>query len=569
MDFNRIFEAETRRDPDRVVAEFVDRRYVLTAADQDRYSYRYALFLKSLGISAGDRVGLWMGNCPEMRMAAAACLRLGAVMVLFSVMDGAARIEKMAAQCDLRVILYDSHEKNIASGLKAESADTLRDSVHPVDVDRFRFAAGMRLPFEFASRSGKRERLSYEYAPTDVTDIIFTSGSTGEKKPVEKTFADRFGSRAFAIGRKIINGMNGLSGRNSLSVFHVMPYYHLSGFMTMLITLSGYRITELTMERFNPKTAAEYLKKHHVSIFFMTPTELYRTCLQLDGPTRGMPAIAIAGGEAMNRHILSTIRQMTDISFLYVPYGSTEAGNISGVIFELRRASAKLQMLKKLLVSLQLIGNPVGAELADDAGADGNPVGAELADDAGTGAGGDPVGTERTNKAGTGGFPVGMKNLGKKVLILKPDSDEDLPEGETGEICAVAADGSIVRTGDLGYRRGGLLYMTDRISNLINRSGEKISPLPIQDALRTLPGVTDAYVCGAADPEYGEKIRAYLETGLSGEDCPSEEEIRERMKQLLPKTERPGEYVFLDHFPLNASGKTDYKRLREEIIDKK
>jgi acyl-CoA synthetase (AMP-forming)/AMP-acid ligase II len=65
------------------------------------------------------------------------------------------------------------------------------------------------------------------------------------------------------------------------------------------------------------------------------------------------------------------------------------------------------------------------------------------------------------------------------------------------------------RTGDIGLiDNDGYLALTGRIKDLINRGGEKISPVEIEAVLLEHPAVSEAAVFGVPDPKYGEEVSA-------------------------------------------------------------
>jgi acyl-CoA synthetase (AMP-forming)/AMP-acid ligase II len=67
------------------------------------------------------------------------------------------------------------------------------------------------------------------------------------------------------------------------------------------------------------------------------------------------------------------------------------------------------------------------------------------------------------------------------------------------------------RTGDRGVLDAeNYVTLIGRIKELINRGGEKISPLEIDAALLTHPAVAEAAAFGAADPKYGEEVHAVV-----------------------------------------------------------
>jgi acyl-CoA synthetase (AMP-forming)/AMP-acid ligase II len=101
-----------------------------------------------------------------------------------------------------------------------------------------------------------------------------------------------------------------------------------------------------------------------------------------------------------------------------------------------------------------------------------------------------------------------------------------LPTGATGEVVvrgdnvtrgylnnptanAAAFSDGWFRTGDVGVLdEGGYLTLVGRLKELINRGGEKISPVEVDEALLSCPGVTDAVAFGVADEKYGEVVAA-------------------------------------------------------------
>lgn len=77
------------------------------------------------------------------------------------------------------------------------------------------------------------------------------------------------------------------------------------------------------------------------------------------------------------------------------------------------------------------------------------------------------------------------------------------------EANALAFTNGWFRTGDRGVMDGeGYVTLIGRIKELINRGGEKISPLEIDAALLSHPAVAEAASFGAPDPKYGEEVHA-------------------------------------------------------------
>ena len=72
-----LMQSTARRYPDRIALRFADR--TVTFADFDRESNRLAHGLRALGLTRGDRLGLFVPNCPECELAFYAASKLGAI----------------------------------------------------------------------------------------------------------------------------------------------------------------------------------------------------------------------------------------------------------------------------------------------------------------------------------------------------------------------------------------------------------------------------------------------------------------------------------------------------------
>lgn len=166
-----------------------------------------------------------------------------------------------------------------------------------------------------------------------------------------------------------------------------------------------------------------------------------------------------------------------------------------------------------------------------------------------------------------GGAPFYSMNVGK---ILLPDGSEAAP-GQTGEICV---DGparmvgyfgddtpreALLHTGDLGYLdESGCLYLTGRKKDIIIRNGVNLSPRRIEDAILTIPGVTEAAVVGLPDERAGELPWAMVV-------CDRHIDFPAVLKTRLHKNEIPAGFCMVKALPKTASGKKDMQKIREVL----
>ena len=160
---------------------------------------------------------------------------------------------------------------------------------------------------------------------------------------------------------------------------------------------------------------------------------------------------------------------------------------------------------------------------------------------------------------------------GCEVRVLDPDGSELAPGGigellvrgpqrALGYLNPVHTEESFdaegwFRTGDLGYLdEAGVLTMTGRVKEIINRGGEKISGREIEDALTRHPLVADAAVVPAPHPRLGEQPAAFVLT--RGEVPPTTEELAAFLRaDGLAAQKIPRVWRFVDELPRTASGK--------------
>lgn len=153
------------------------------------------------------------------------------------------------------------------------------------------------------------------------------------------------------------------------------------------------------------------------------------------------------------------------------------------------------------------------------------------------------------------------------------DSGNPSPTGEVGEIWvsgptrmreywrnAELTDtkirGSWLRTGDLGYQdERGLLWLTGRTDDVINRGGEKVLPAFVESCLAEIPAIAQAAVFGVEDPILQNRIAAAIE--LRPRATFDEGAAVEQLAQKLPDYAVPEQWFVLDSLPRTASGKLD------------
>jgi acyl-CoA synthetase (AMP-forming)/AMP-acid ligase II len=109
------------------------------------------------------------------------------------------------------------------------------------------------------------------------------------------------------------------------------------------------------------------------------------------------------------------------------------------------------------------------------------------------------------------------------------------------------------RTGDKGFLDDdGYLFLVGRLKEQINRGGEKISPLEVEDVLLSHASVSEAAVFAIPDERLGEEVGAVV---VSGGQPLTEAELRGYLRERLAAFKVPKTIVFASEIPKGATGK--------------
>jgi 2,3-dihydroxybenzoate-AMP ligase/mycobactin salicyl-AMP ligase len=121
------------------------------------------------------------------------------------------------------------------------------------------------------------------------------------------------------------------------------------------------------------------------------------------------------------------------------------------------------------------------------------------------------------------------------------------------------------KTGDKARKdQYGNITITGRIKDIINRGGEKISALEIENLMSANPDIREAAVVGMPDKILGERICAYV-TLKPGVTLTFEEIIAFLKEKGASVQQLPERIEFIEALPLTKVGKVDKKVLREDI----
>ncbi|WP_114970546.1 long-chain-fatty-acid--CoA ligase [Rhodoferax ferrireducens] len=176
-----------------------------------------------------------------------------------------------------------------------------------------------------------------------------------------------------------------------------------------------------------------------------------------------------------------------------------------------------------------------------------------------------------------------LKSCGTPLPLIELRIDDGtghaLPDGEIGEFVirspamftsyrnqpeatAAVLQRGWYRTGDAGFRdKDGLLYIVDRVKDMIVSGGENVYSAEVEQAIQKHPAVAMSAVIGAPDQRWGEKVVAVivLKTGCTA----TAEEISQHCRGLIAGYKVPKEIRFADSLPISPTGKILKRLLRQ------
>lgn len=187
--------------------------------------------------------------------------------------------------------------------------------------------------------------------------------------------------------------------------------------------------------------------------------------------------------------------------------------------------------------------------------------------------------SESGTREGSVGLPTGIE-----LRILDDDGNE-MSKGEVGEVGIKGVNvmkgylgnddanaksftaSGFFRTGDQGkMTEGGYVVLTGRIKELINKGGEKISPVEVDNVMNQHPDVAEAVAFSMPDDMYGEDIGVAVIT-KEGTNV-SQQDLKAWVGERLLQTKVPKKIFFVDAIPKTAVGKMQRGLVAKTVLEK-
>jgi fatty-acyl-CoA synthase len=529
-------EVSAARYPDKAALRFLGRELGFAALKAQAEAL--AGWLQAQGVVKGDRVLLFMQNCPQFVVATYAILRADAVVVPVNPMNRADEFGHYITDAQARVAVTSSDlagivaeadgglptEQRLARVLVTRFADAMPDGdIDPAEAPSPAVRVWLRTDAPLPDERFVRwtDALVSGHAPgaptarpDDLALLPYTSGTTGLPKGCMHTHRT-------LMHNVVGNALWAQLGAECTSLGAV-PMFHITGFLTGVLVPGYVGSTVVILPRWDRELAARLIARHRVTHWACIPTMV----IDLFG-SPNLKALDLTslryisgGGTAMPYAVAQRLHDEFGLAFVE-GYGLTETASPSHYNPPQR---AKLQCL---------------------------------------------------------GVPL----FGTDSRIVDPEFLTEMPAGETGEIVtcgpmvfkgywghpqATAAafielDGKrFFRTGDLGrVDDEGYFFLTDRLKRMINASGYKVWPSEVELLLFKCPLVHEACVIAVQDAYRGETVKAVIVLRAEAQGRTTAQDIIDWAREHMAAYKVPRMIEFVDVLPKSGSGKVMWRLLQE------
>lgn len=489
----------------------VDERGSTTWGDLDTRVNRLIHVLREAGMTAGDTMAVFAGNCREYYEIMTAAAHSGIVFVPVNWHFTTEELQYVVDDAQCKLLFAEGQFKDVALPVTHADGQVLKrigirtDAEDFVDFESF-IAAGSNAEPEEQVMGGP---------------MFYTSGTTGRPKGVRSS---TFGEVVPIEVMELMSG--GISGMLSIPAdgrtYICGPVYHSAQWaFSFLPLMAGSQV--VMRHRFDAAESLQVIDEHKITNVHLVPTQFARL-LKVDETQKanfkGDSLQVVWHGAApcppeVKRRMIEWWGPVVNEY-----YGSTE-GSIVTV------ATAQEWMQRP-----GTVGKPSAMVEIKVVGEDGQEV------------------------------PVGESG---EIYVKNLMGNDFEYHNEPEKTAAVHLEPGVFTFGDIGYfDADGYLYLSDRKIDMIISGGVNIYPAEIEGVLATHPQVVDVAVFGIPNEEFGEEVKAavQLQAGVAGEDALSAELIA-FCREHLAGYKAPKSIDYVDEMPRHETGKLYKRKLRD------
>jgi len=529
-------EVAATRYPDKPAYLFFGR--ALSFGELQSQALAIAGWLQSVGVKAGDRVAIFMQNCPQYAAAYYGILRADAVVVPVNPMNRIEEFKHFITDPQTKVVICTADLAGIVAS--ADAGVPPAERLAHVLVTRYTDAmpegpidasdapppamdAWLRSDPELPAGCLRWSEVlalglspgPHLAQPDDLALLPYTSGTTGLPKGCMHTHRT-------LMANSVGGGVWSHASAETVSL-SVVPMFHITGMMYGVVGNIFLGSTSVLLPRWDRELAGRLISKYKITHWTCIPTmiiDLFGSPNYKHFDLTSLTYLS-GGGAAMPQAVAQRLLDEFGLTFAE-GYGLTET-------------AAPTHANPPERAKLQCLGIPI---------------------------------------------------FGVDSRVIDPLTLQELPPGEVGEIISrgpmlfkgywrhpeatrdafIEFEGhTFFRTGDLGTMDDeGYFFMTDRLKRMINASGYKIWPAEVELLLYKHPAVQEACIIAARDAYRGETVKAVIVLRTEARGTTTPEDITAWARDNMAAYKVPKIVQFVDALPKSGSGKVMWRQLQDQ-----
>lgn len=486
----------------------------------------------ALGLTPGDRVGIWSPNRFEWVLTQFATARVGLILVNINPAYRLSELEyalnKVACKALVTAKSFkSSNYLEMLQTLAPELSTSPPGALHAAKLPNLRSVIVMGTPangtYAFDDIPGlatpehaaRLPEIDATLTPQDAINIQFTSGTTGAPKGATLTHHNIVNNARFTTDRINL----GHSDRLCIPV----PLYHCFGMvMGVLGAITKGAALVFPDEGFDPLTTLQAISDEHCTAVYGVPTMFVAMLQDLEAGTYDVSSLrtGIMAGAPCPVDVMERVNAQMNLHEMTICYGMTETAPVSFQSFVDDPIEKRCGTVGRIHPHLEV-------KIIDESGA--------------------PVAIGETGELCTRGYSVmqGYWDEPEKTA-------ESIVDGwmHTGDLATLDADG--------------FCEIVGRLKDMIIRGGENIYPREIEEFLFRHPQISGVQVFGIPHEKLGEEVCAWV-LPKPGE-TPDPEEIRAFCKGQIAHYKIPAHVRIVDEIPMTITGKPQKFVMRDAMV---
>ncbi|ERN54599.1 acyl--CoA ligase [Alkalihalophilus marmarensis] len=446
-------------------------------------------------VRKGERVAVLLNNCPEFLHITLACARIGAIVVPLNNRLSHTELSYMLRHSGTKLLFTEEKMKEVVKKVVKNELSSMKIEIKYINRQGEKGCTFVDLPFQ--------QTINYKMInETDPLFIMFTSGTTGTPKGA---VGSHVGIIHSALNYKYV-----LKANEPVRTIIAVPLFHVTGLIGQFFYMLAVGGTSILLERYQNESFIKTMEKEQATFLFNVPTiyVMMMTHPLFSKITKSSIEVIAYGGAPMSYETIEQLRSHFPGVQLHNAYGATETSSPT-TIMPVEYPDEKLNSVgKPVPVADVKVINSKGAEVHEGEVGELYIKGPMVVE-----------GYWRNPEAKANSFKDGYWKSGDMAKV-----DEH-----------------------------GFVYIMDRKKDIINRGGEKIYSVEVENILYGHHSVLEAAVVGVPDQLFGEQVKAYIvpkpHVSLDQED------ILLYLNEKLADYKIPKYIEFINELPRNPSGK--------------